>query len=575
MKPGARLRKIAATFSLLAALLIGGNASADTVRNYIVYQPDVSVQQLASQRLNAPVSDVNDAVVARGGKVVKHLQLVHGVLAQFSDSTFNAAAEKLAARGLAIEPDRPVHALFTPNDPMFSRQLDMPAINAPQAWDVTTGSKTVVVGVLDTGIDYDHPDLAANMWSDPVTGSHGWNFIANTADPMDDNGHGTHVAGTIGAVGNNGIGVTGVSQNVQLMALKVLGSAGWGYDSGIISGIQYAIEQAQRGVNIRVLNASLGGTDYTAAFQQAIINAYNAGILFVAAAGNDGTDNGVAPHYPSNYTNVLSVAATGMNGNLASFSNYDANTVQLAAPGVSILSTWPRSMGMYKYLTGTSMAAPHVAGAAALVASMAPTLTAGQLHTRLTESASMLPSLDGKVSSGLLNAAKALGADVLVRYTLTGQVTAKGKPLGGVLISDPALGTTTTDAAGRFRIDSLQAGTRFTLTASKVGYAFTPARLAGTVTENVSVALTAAVANVSIRGVIKSVKGEALAGVRVSDQRLGKATTDSRGSYQFASVPLGSSYTLTPTKSGYTFTPASVSGIANAKITANFTAKRR
>ena len=232
-------------------------------------------------------------------------------------------------------------------------------------------------------------------------------------------------------------------------------------------------------------------------------------------------------------------------------------------------------MGMYTYLSGTSMAAPHVAGAAALVASIAPALTAGQIRTRLTESASMLPSLAGKVRSGLLNAAQALSADVLVRYSLTGQVTAKGKPLAGVLITDPALGTTTTDAAGRFRFDSLQAGTRFTLTASKVGYAFTPARLAGAIRSDSSVALTAAAVTVSIRGLIKTVKGEALAGVRVSDPQLGKVTTDSKGIYQFPSALLGSSYTLTPFKSGYTFTPASVSGIANAKITANFTARRR
>ncbi len=304
-------------------------------------------------------------------------------------------------------------------------------IGALQAWDVTTGSAEVVVGVIDTGIDYLHLDLADNVWTNAaeipdngldddengfVDDVYGWNAYDGTGDPMDDHNHGTHVAGIIGAVGNNGEGITGVNWNVKLMGLKFLDARGSGFVSGAIECIEYAVEMKRRGVNIRVLNASWGGPDFSQALGEAIDAAHEAGILVVAAAGNngDGTrsqgiDNDQTALYPASYDfpNVISVAAVDRRGELASFSNYGAQSVDLAAPGVSIASTV--AFDRYAMFNGTSMAAPHVSGVAALALSVKPEVTTEVLKETLLHGAVPLTSLEDKtLTGGLVNAVNTL-----------------------------------------------------------------------------------------------------------------------------------------------------------------------
>jgi subtilisin family serine protease len=304
-------------------------------------------------------------------------------------------------------------------------------IDAPEAWAVTTGSSDVVVGIIDTGIDYLHPDLAANIWTNPgeipdngidddgngfVDDVHGWNAENGTGDPFDDNDHGTHVAGTIGAVSNNGEGVTGINWNVRLMSLKFLDAKGSGYVSDAVDCINYAIEMKNRGVNIRVLNASWGGAGSSNSLQSAIKAAGDAGILFVAAAGNNGdgtqshgADNDSSPNFPSSYNlaNIISVAAIDRRGQLPSFSNYGAGSVDLGAPGVSIASTIPSDE--YALFSGTSMAAPHVSGVAALLVSAKPDISLAVLKSAILKGAVPLNSLKNKtLTGGMLNAFNAL-----------------------------------------------------------------------------------------------------------------------------------------------------------------------
>lgn len=246
-------------------------------------------------------------------------------------------------------------------------------IGASQAWQYGTSS-TVVVGVLDTGVDYNHPDLAANIWrnGNEIPGNgidddgngyvddiRGWDFANNDADPMDDNGHGTHVAGTIGAVGNNGIGVSGVAWSVRLMPLKFMDADGSGSLSDAIGGINYA-----RNMGAKIINASWGGGGFSNALQQAITQFQNVGGIFVAASGNESSNNVTTPAFPANYSGVISVGASTRTDTLASFSNFGTN-VDVVAPGASIFSTLPNNR--YGSLSGTSMAAPHVAGALALL----------------------------------------------------------------------------------------------------------------------------------------------------------------------------------------------------------------
>jgi subtilisin family serine protease len=323
-----------------------------------------------------------------------------------------------------------------PNDPLFNEQWSLlntgqragksgADVCATRAWAQTQGSRKVVVAVIDTGVDYNHQDLHNNIWTRPASlapyvdaelgmfdDRHGFDAADNDGDPMDDNGHGTHCAGIIGAEGDNNDGIAGVNWQVEIMPLKFLSRNGSGSTKDAIECINYVVARKRAGVNVRIISASWGSTAQSRALGDAIKRAGEEGILFVAAAGNSSTNNDRQPHYPSNYNypNVLSVAALTRLDVLARFSNYGAKTVHLAAPGAEIMSTWPQNQ--YEEHSGTSMATPVVSGVAALILSVNPDLSVTDLRKRLLDTADKLPALDGKVSSGgRVNAARAVRAE--------------------------------------------------------------------------------------------------------------------------------------------------------------------
>jgi thermitase len=336
----------------------------------------------------------------------------------------------------SIQVNRIFTLLKTPNDPSYTSQYHHTKIASTKAWDLATGSKNVIVGIIDSGVNYSHPDIAPNYWTNPgesgvdangndkrsngvdddgngyVDDFRGWDFFNNDNDPMDDNGHGTHCAGIIGAKGDNGRNVVGVNWDISLVGLKFIdGKTGQGDLAGAVKAIEYATA-----MGIGITNNSWGaevealpGPDEEDILRDAIKAAGEKGYLFVAAAGNSSSNNDKKPTLPASYglPNIISVAATGTSDNLASFSNFGPQTVDIAAPGSNILSTVLGNRTMQ--MSGTSMAAPVVTGAAALLQSVAPNLTAVEIKARLLQSVDPVASLQGRViSGGRLNVAKAL-----------------------------------------------------------------------------------------------------------------------------------------------------------------------
>ena len=349
-----------------------------------------------------------------GSKMVEGLRMARVAPAQtlLTIAALNARSDVIYA-----EPNYIWRATATPNDPRFPEQYSKQRISAPQAWDITQGDQSVVVGVIDTGVDINHQDLKDNIWTNPnevpndnldndgngfVDDANGWDFANNDKTVYDsfNDGHGTHVAGTIGARGNNAIGVVGVNWRVSIMSLKVLGENGSGSSSNFIRSYNYAKMMKERGVNLRVLNNSYGGPGKSQAALDAIGQLNQAGILFVAAAGNSATDNFNIPEYPSGYNvpNILAVASTNSFDDISNFSNFGARVVSMGAPGSSILSTVPNNS--YARFNGTSMATPHVAGGAALVLAANPNITLRQLRGVLAFSGDVLPSLQDKTTTG-------------------------------------------------------------------------------------------------------------------------------------------------------------------------------
>ena len=422
-------------------------------RTFAEGEPEV----LVKFRPNVSAAEIKKLTAKNNDRIEDKIEFVKGLIA--IDDLDNASPETIAAQYAAmtdvvlyaepsfkIEFNDPKETVSgkdllpkeydanQPNDPQFSEQWALnnlgknggkqkADIDALKAWLKTRGSDKVVVAVLDSGVDYTHVDLIGNIWLRPDTvpqyndeqigtfdDLHGFNGAENSGDPMDDNGHGTHCAGIIGAEGNNDEGITGINWNVQIMPLKFMGRGGFGTTKDAIEAINYAIDRKRNGVNVRVINASWGSTSYSKALEDAIRAAGEEGILFVAAAGNSTVNNDKSPHYPSNYDlpNVISVAALDRNDALTSFSNYGVKTVHIAAPGKDILSTWLGNA--YREASGTSMAAPQVAGVAALILASEPNLSVEKLRERLLKSVDKIDSLTGKVENGgRLNAAKALG----------------------------------------------------------------------------------------------------------------------------------------------------------------------
>ena len=372
---------------------------------------------------------------AIGGTVIETWDLVPGLehlaIACSVDDAVAIATMVGGATGAVefAEPDAIARVSGTPDDALFARQWALQNrgqtvnnvrgtagddIRATAAWGLTTGSDSIVVAMVDTGILRTHEDLAANIWRNPgetasnrvdddhdgyVDDTWGWDFYNNDNDPTDDHGHGTHTAGTVGAAGNNHVGVSGVCWNVRLAALKVGSRTGAIVVSAAVGALDYCVKK-----HIMVSNHSWGGPVAMRSFSAAVTRARAAGHLLVCAAGNDGTSNDSLPSYPASLSqdNVISVAATDARDALASYSNRGVRTVDLGAPGSNILSTYIHgtSNGTYAYLSGTSMAAPHVTGAAALVWSRHSDWGYAQVRTRLLDTVRPVASLHGLVATG-------------------------------------------------------------------------------------------------------------------------------------------------------------------------------
>ena len=311
------------------------------------------------------------------------------------------------------EPDYIVHAMLTstatPNDPLWPKQWGPIAIKCPEAWDECTGSEDVVIAIIDTGVDYNHEDLSANMWHNPgetpdngmdddgngyIDDYYGWDFVNNGNQPYDDEGHGTHCAGIAAAVMNNNIGIAGVVQ-AKIMAVKVLGRDGYGSASDVAKGIKYA---ADNGAD--VISMSLGASEGCNVLRDACQYAWDKGVVLVAAAGNDGVPDVC---YPAAYDTVIAVGAINSNKKRCQWSNY-GDKLELVAPGDKIFSTYPGDD--YVFLSGTSMATPHVAGVAALAKAMFPSYTNRQIRDLLDTTADDLgdPGRDDYYGYGLVDA---------------------------------------------------------------------------------------------------------------------------------------------------------------------------
>jgi len=415
------------------------NASADSIDEYVPGEVLVGFRPGAQGKQN----EARDALGAKLLKDFSGIGLQHWRLP--AGLEVEKAVEILSKNPNVkyAEPNYVVHTDQLPSSPNDERRSDLwglhnlgqsggtlnADINAPEAWSVSTGSQNVVVGVIDTGIDYNHPDLQNNVWMNPGEtgtdgGGHnkatngidddgngyiddvrGWDFANNDNDPFDDNGHGTHTSGTIGAEGNNSIGIVGVNWHVRIMPLKFLGANGSGDTANAVAAMLYAAKfKDAGGANIvRITSNSWSGGKRSSALQDAIANS---GALVVAAAGNGGSNQAVFPAGYNN-SNILSVAATDHNDGLATFSNYSSSWVDLGAPGVKVISTWPNNQ--FRSLDGTSMACPHVAGVAALILATSPTSSVATVKARIMNSVDPISSLAGKtVTGGRLNAGRAL-----------------------------------------------------------------------------------------------------------------------------------------------------------------------
>jgi subtilisin family serine protease len=397
----------------------------------------------------ASAARVGPAIRVSPSRAKRRSRLTPLLLRLASAGVLSAVRRLRSQPGVAYaEPDYLMSADAAPNDPSFSLQWasqntgqSVPTQNANEelgspasgtagaddralaAWGVSTGSRSIVIAETDTGVNYNHVDLAANIWSNPggiggcAAGTHGYSVLTDTCEPMDDDnvygGHGTHVAGIMGASGNNSVGVAGMNWQTSILPVKWLNSEASGSTSGLISALQWIVAAKQAGVNIRVVNdsATFVGAAYSQALSEEIDTLGANNILFVTAAGNTANNNDeeAVRRYPCGYDRPTEICVTASNNNdqLPSWANYGPHTVNLAAPGASIYSTLRN--GSYGYLSGGSMASPQVAGAAALILSVKPSFSVSELRADILENVDKLPALEGKViSDGRLDVCKAM-----------------------------------------------------------------------------------------------------------------------------------------------------------------------
>lgn len=516
---------------------------------------------------------------------------------QSAEQARAALAKSLGAANVSLNSIR--HATRVPNDPSYGVQWHWPKIKAPDAWNKGTGTRDVVVAVLDSGVDLNHADLKANLWKNPreienngvdddnngyVDDVYGLNGIDPNSPPQDGNGHGTHVAGLIGAVGNNSTDVTGACWSVKIMTLRFLDDSGTGDgdDAAAIACLEYAIKMKQNGVNLRAINHSYVGPDnppYKEAFQAA----ESAGILQICAAGNgsnnidegsildtnkDGIDE--RERYPAFYRSSTNIAvgASTQSDSLAGFSNFGAQSVDLVAPGDGIASL--RLGGGIFYESGTSMASPIVAGAAALVSSLEPSLSASALKSRLISTVDKVATLQGKVkSAGRLNLARAITP---ISYEIKGQVYrldgAMRVPLAAakVVLSGKAAASVMTDGNGRYSFSSLSPGA-YGLAATLRGYTFNTANQTFPAASGTTSTLDFQATSVpstfyTLFGVARDAAGTPVAGVSIflnTAPTSPLATTDAAGKYAIAGRSAGT-YTLKASGGNFNWsaTPGSI-----------------
>jgi thermitase len=458
------------------------------------------------------------------------------------------------------EPDFLAEALGSPNDPGFGSQWGMVKIQAPQAWDVTTGSPSVNIAILDTGVDLDHPDLASKIISNINFSS------SNTTDDV--YGHGTHVAGIAAAITNNGIGVAGLGYSSTIMNVKVMGDTGSGAYSWIASGIIWAADNGAE-----IINMSLGGSSNSSTLEDAVNYAWSKGVVVVAAAGNSGN---TLPSYPAYYANCIAVAATNASDARASWSNY-GDWVDVAAPGANIYSTLMNNG--YGYKSGTSMASPHVVGLAALVfTTVSDTNGNGKLNDEVRSRIEATCDDIGVsgIGHGRINAARAVGSVPVLPGKISGNVTdAKdGSAISGAQVSDGTR-TVLSDTAGQYTIDNAPPGS-YQVVASKQGYqtaSLTVTVLSGT-TALASFSLGQLIVPGNIAGSVTDAKdGSPIVGAAVTDDTR-VATTDASGKYAIADVPPGT-YQVTASKEGYESLTSTVTVVSGGTAVVNFSLNQK